>query len=558
MTSQALIEPSFADVIAAIEQASDLTDVQKRHWTCSARQIAKALGRPPESIVARWTSARFTIGRLHHAMSGNREKTLRNHKANLRRALLWFAGEHDVPTRGAALSKEWAALRGGVVALRQRAVLSGLMRFCSARSITPETVSEAVVDAYLAYRGATTNLATNDAARRKIARAWNACAGAIEGWPSLRLIEPPIKGNAGPAWEEFPSGLRGDIEDYLASLTRPRRGIRKRIRACKASTIKGRRAELMAAVRMAARIVPLAGITSLRELLRPELAERVLNAYWDKDGDEPGTYTIDLAWKFLSIARHLRMDPADIGRLDDMRAEIETHRRTGMTPKNRALIRQVITGDVWSRVVNLPAALMHQARLLNDHAPVKAALTAQLAVAIALLTVAPVRLGNLGRIRLEENLTRPGGLGAPYCLVFPDYDVKNRVELAFPLDQRLTALLNEYIHDFRPALVRGSNELWLFPGESAAHKSLSTLGTQITDRIYKATGIRITVHQFRHAAAAIFLRHHPGEYETVRRILAHRNIQTTIRFYCELETTQATERFGEIIAEHLNLKPELA
>jgi hypothetical protein len=558
MTPPALIEPSFADLIAAIEQASDLTDVQKRHWTCSARQIAKAVGRPPESIVARWTSARFTIGRLHHAMSGNREKTLQNHKANVRRALLWCAGGHDVPTSGAALSNEWAALRGGMVPLRQRAVLSGLMRFCSARSITPDTVSEAVVDAYLAYRGATTALATNDAARRQIARVWNACVGMIEGWPSLPLIEPPIKGSAGPVWEEFPSGLRTDIEDYLASLTRPRRGIRKRIRACKPSTIKGRRAELMAAVRMAARIVPLAGITSLRELLRPELAERVLEAYWQKDGDEPGTYTMDLAWKFLSIARQIGMDADELELLDDMRSEIETHRKTGMTPKNRTLIRQVITGDVWSRVVNLPAALMHRARLLNDHAPVKAALTAQLAVAIALLTVAPVRLGNLGRIKLEENLTRPGGLNGPYWLVFPHYDVKNRVDLSFPLDQRLTSLLDEYIHDFRPALTRGANELWLFPGESAGHKLLTTLGTQITGRIYKATGIRMTPHQFRHAAAAIFLKHHPGEYAEISRILGHRNIQTTIRFYCEFETTQATERFGRIIAEHLNLEPESA
>ena len=61
--------------------------------------------------------------------------------------------------------------------------------------------------------------------------------------------------------------------------------------------------------------------------------------------------------------------------------------------------------------------LLNQARLLNDHAPVKAALTAQLAVEIALLTVAPVRLGNLGRIKLEQNLTRPGGLSAPYWLL---------------------------------------------------------------------------------------------------------------------------------------------
>jgi integrase len=229
-----------------------------------------------------------------------------------------------------------------------------------------------------------------------------------------------------------------------------------------------------------------------------------------------------------------------------------------MTPKNQALIRQVITGDIWASIVNLPACMMQQARLFDDHAPVRAAVRAQLAVAIALLTVAPVRLGNLGRIRLDENLTRPGGLNESYWLVFPDYDVKNRVELAFPLDQRVSALLDEYIRDFRPALMSGSNELWLFPGEQRRHKSLNTLSFQIPERIYKETGIRITVHQFRHAAAAIFLKHRPGEYETVRRILGHRNIQTTIHFYCGLETTQATEVFGKIIASHLTFEPQSA
>jgi hypothetical protein len=92
--------------------------------------------------------------------------------------------------------------------------------------------------------------------------------------------------------------------------------------------------------------------------------------------------------------------------------------------------------------------------------------TAQLAVAIGILIFAPVRLGNLVQIRLDQNLIKPGGLNAPYMLVFPDYDVKNRVNLEFPFDEELTALIDEYVHQFRSTLLRGSNELWLFPGES--------------------------------------------------------------------------------------------
>ena len=61
MTENRLLEPSFADAIAAIEQASDLPPAKRTHWASSLRQIAKALGRPPESIAARWGAVALSI-----------------------------------------------------------------------------------------------------------------------------------------------------------------------------------------------------------------------------------------------------------------------------------------------------------------------------------------------------------------------------------------------------------------------------------------------------------------------------------------------------------------
>jgi integrase len=68
----------------------------------------------------------------------------------------------------------------------------------------------------------------------------------------------------------------------------------------------------------------------------------------------------------------------------------------------------------------------------------------------------------------------------------------------------------------------------------------------------------MTAHQFRHAAAAIFLKDHPGEYETIRQLLGHRNIQTTMNFYVGLNTIQANELFSEIIKKRLDKKLEPA
>ena len=559
MTETGLLEPSFADAAKAIESAADLPARTRSHWLCSLRQIAKALDKPMEIIPARWTATRFAVGRLHHARVGANAKTLANHKSNVRAALLWFGNEKNVPRRGMPFTPDWQHLRQQLSDRRARSVLSSLMRYCSARQIAPAAVDEAVIDGYMRYRAETTALASNAAARRAIARAWNGCVDIIEGWPAHRLVEPAVKTKEGPAWDDFPEGLRSDVEAYLKGLTRIRRSASgKRIRPCKPSTIRRCRAELVAAARMAVREgVPIASLTSIADLLHPDVAERVIDAYWKADGAEPRIYTIDLGWKLLSIARQTGcLDEAALERLDDMRASLEFYRRGGLTEKNLAVIRQVLSGDVWREVVKLPAALMAQARLLREQAPVKAAVTAQLAVAIGILTFAPVRLGNLVQIRLDQNLIKPGGLNAPYMLVFPDYDVKNRVNLEFPFDEELTALIDEYVHQFRSTLLRGSNELWLFPGESGGCKDAKTFSGQITERIEKATGLCITVHQFRHAAAAMWLKHKPGDYETVRRMLGHRNIQTTINFYCGLETMQANVMFGDMVRKLMKFEPE--
>jgi integrase len=290
----------------------------------------------------------------------------------------------------------------------------------------------------------------------------------------------------------------------------------------------------------------------LSALLAPDVAEKVLDAYWCRNGENPRLFTINLAWKFLAIARETKcVDDAACERLDQMRRDLEDHRRGGLTDKNIALIRQVLTPGVWSRVVKLPFMMMATARRLQAHAPNRAAVTAQLAVAIAILAAAPVRLANLTAIRLGTNLIKPGGPDSNYWLVFPDYDVKNRVRLQHHMEPYLTQLIDEYVHDFRPALLRGRNEDWLFPGQDGGAKGKVSFSGQITDRIYKATGLRMTVHQFRHAAAAITLQSRPGEYELVRLCLGHRNVQTTINFYVGLENIQASELFGKIVKKHL-------
>jgi hypothetical protein len=105
---------------------------------------------------------------------------------------------------------------------------------------------------------------------------------------------------ARPRWEEFPDGLRHDVEEYLTGLKKIRRiSNGHRIRPCRAATIAA--------------------------LLHPDVIEPLIEAYWQKNGDEPSTSTIDFGAQIFRIARETRcLDQAALQRLDENRATLET------------------------------------------------------------------------------------------------------------------------------------------------------------------------------------------------------------------------------------------
>ncbi len=54
---------------------------------------------------------------------------------------------------------------------------------------------------------------------------------------------------------------------------------------------------------------------------------------------------------------------------------------------------------------------------------------------------------------------------------FPRYDVKNRVDLDFPLGAGTSRIIDGFINDFRHLLSEHHRGDWLFPGEDGKHRS---------------------------------------------------------------------------------------
>jgi len=153
-----LFEPSFVDLIAAIETAKDLSEQTRRHRACSLRMIGKWLDRPAAVIPARWQAVRTSVAQLHHARLGVTAKTLANHRSNVRAALRWFGKEHDVPQQGAPLSPKWMRFRDSLDK-PTRSRLYSLIRYCSARGIGPSAVDDKTFQEYWRYRAETTGRA---------------------------------------------------------------------------------------------------------------------------------------------------------------------------------------------------------------------------------------------------------------------------------------------------------------------------------------------------------------------------------------------------------------
>jgi integrase len=78
-------------------------------------------------------------------------------------------------------------------------------------------------------------------------------------------------------------------------------------------------------------------------------------------------------------------------------------------------------------------------------------------------------------------------------------------------------------------------------------KTPSKLAEQIKRTLRQESGIDLNAHAFRHLAALLFLREHPGEYETTRLLLGHKHLSTTTQYYCGFEQADALRRYDALI-----------
>ena len=542
-------EPSLADLRVQIGGDETLSPVIRAQWRSSIKRIGEWLERDLHLLPPRMNALRHGIVALNPAALGVSRKRVQNAVSHVKAALRHAGTLDDFGSPGAPLTARWRALYDGLGEVRLKRGLIRFLRYCSGNGIAPDDVNDAVVNDFLAAMLASSFVKKPRDLHRQVCRHWNAAADIVASWPDARVTVPdnrPV--NASLAWGDFVPAFREDTDAYLSWLGGENLLAEdERVSACKPSTVERRREYLRLAASMAIREgVPLDGLTTLRDLIVPDTVKRILEGYLRSSNQEPSTFVIDLAERLRAIAKGwVHLPEKDVQVLDGYCRKLGKHRKTGLTEKNRAVVRRLRDPETRRRFLILPRRLVDRA--IAEHGALhNAAVTMQIGLAIQILQVAPMRVANLAALEIGVNVIP---VGNHFHLVIPDHDVKNGVALEYPLPEPVSDMLAFYLSTFRPRL-KGAESDWLFPGENG-HKSSPTLGQQITERTERELGYAVTAHQFRHIAAALILAANPGNFELVRRILGHKTLHTTIAFYIELENTAAAGQFANLIMQEI-------
>jgi hypothetical protein len=114
---------------------------------------------------------------------------------------------------------------------------------------------------------------------------------------------------------------------------------------------------------------------------------------------------------------------------------------------------------------------------------------------------------------------------------FREKETKTGGDVRSILPRRLVLLLEEYLTQYRPILVRGKDPGTLFLTQLGRRFTDHTLPEVVSTLTLRYKNRRVTPHIFRDIVAYCWLERHPEHYLTLSKLLWHRDINTTIRIY---------------------------
>ena len=536
---------TLGDVLGLVEHHPDLTPARRRDFASAINIVSRRmLQRGPGQLPADARVLQVHLSKLHPSAFNMTPRRFANVRADLRAALR-LANAPGLPRgpKGPRLSSAWQALRDGCPQDAFRWRTSALMTHCSDKGIEPQDLSQAVFDSFI-MELATSSLNKNPSVvERQTASAWNTCLDSVAGWPPVRLSITKSTRYWTLPWSAFPQTLQQEVEAYLASCSNDDLfnldDLRPQLRP---KTISFRRVQLQtAASALVLSGLPASELRSLADLVALDRIERVVRHLLERYGGK----TPHLS----NIALTLKTVGQEVGQLGDVQLVRLTQicrrlkvRHDGLAPRNATRLRPFEDPACIDQLLLLPEKLMKSAG--NAERPTRAqALLAEAAVALEIELMTLLRIGNLASLRLGETIIlQRRGLQDAAFIALAAAEVKNGQRIELELPPTSAKLIRRYVERFLPVLGAPGND-HLFPGQCDGHKKPAILGDRLTHVIREEVGHYVHPHLLRHLGGLIYLKDHPGDYETVRRMLGHKSLTTTLKYYVNLETRLAALHF---------------
>jgi integrase len=377
---------------------------------------------------------------------------------------------------------------------------------------------------------------------------WNRAAQTIDGWPDLIVTVPNTSRRYALGWESFPDSFRADAEAFLYRFGNQDPFSDAYAMPAKPSTVAMRRKQILQiATALVGSGQSASAIIDLATLVQLPNATLALRFFLNRAGGKQTKYLHQQALLIKTIARHWAS--ADRDQVDALGVICRrlAVKNTGMTDKNRARLRQFDEPANVAALVNLPGRVRHEVQE-DDPGGRREALRVMFALAVELLLVAPMRINNLAGLEIARHFVHTHSECAEAVhLVIPGRETKNSAPYELALPRETAAFLADYLATYHPRLSPEPSP-WLFPNDRGKRRDITAFASSVADFVLHETGIRMNVHLFRYLATKLHLETYPEDIETVRQILGHRSITTTLRSYTDIKTAAAFRRYDDIIA----------
>ena len=550
---------SFAELQAQVLVNDTLLYPRRREMASAINTVAAWINLPLDMIPA---STRFLRDRLRHVHPAHVNVSKRRMQ-NVRSLIMAAFRAEGIATKLApymtpmapAWKALWDILEGSTY---YRTELSRLFRYCSNQCICPDDINDDVSAAYLNALETEALITKPRTRHQSVSRVWNKCAELYhdKGWPKITLTVPRYEERLYSIDEALISDcIKQDLEDYLTFLAGddPFSAHAKPFKPRSLETVKGHFWRYMSALHYQG--VDLKAVEKLERLVTKDMFKLGIKWFWDRNEGKTSKHIGEIAWTVRCYAvKHIGADDSTTAFYADAINRLRVNQQ-GLSDKNQTAMAQFDEPKMVETFVSLPPRLWDKAAAMQKTAcsnriAKKARLLVQASVAIEILMFAPMRISNLQGLRLDEHISWQAGR---MRISIPRQQVKNEQSLDFLLPESVSNRIKQYIDDWRPYLTAPANP-YLFPGRNGNPKDSTTLRNQIENALWNEAGIRLTPHQFRHAAAKILLDAKPGHYEVVRKVLGHKSLTTTYSHYAGAETQAAISLYDAVIIKHRQRK----